>query len=150
MLDGEICDSTHDPLIKSRHDFVTEDVKHNTAPAILPSDLIGRTFLMEPQEDGQRHRARITELINNHESEVANNPAMLKFRISINEEQAEDVITYNQMLDYISKDESTDIQWKYKAIKSHEGPYNPITSGTKVHYIIYKLNGRMGRSPGNH
>jgi hypothetical protein len=32
-------------------------------PTIEPADLIGRTFLMAPREDGQRFRAKIVEAI---------------------------------------------------------------------------------------
>jgi hypothetical protein len=35
-----------------------------------PQELLGRTFLMDTQEDGQRFHARIVECISNHESKV--------------------------------------------------------------------------------
>jgi hypothetical protein len=35
-----------------------------------PQELLGRTFLMDTQEDGQRFRARIVECISDHESNV--------------------------------------------------------------------------------
>jgi hypothetical protein len=40
-----------------------------TIPLINFNDLIGRTFLMSPQEDGQQHRARIIKVIDDHEKE---------------------------------------------------------------------------------
>jgi hypothetical protein len=36
------------------------------SPIFNPEDLIGRTFLMDEQEDGQKFRGRIVELIEDH------------------------------------------------------------------------------------
>jgi hypothetical protein len=46
-----------------------------------PSDLVGRTFLMNKQETGQRFRAWIVEAIQQHENEPAKEPKLHKFRI---------------------------------------------------------------------
>ena len=32
-------------------------------PTFDPSDLIGRTFLLQPEENGERHRAKVTRQI---------------------------------------------------------------------------------------
>jgi hypothetical protein len=40
--------------------------------------------------------------------------------VSVNEDKAEEIITCNKMLDYITKDEESDIQWKFRCIISHE------------------------------
>ena len=111
ILCGEENDVTHDPHphLKSRHDPVIHDPpaaepvihdppadndhpkpNHNDTPVFNPADLLGRTFLMEPQEDGQRHRAKIVQLIEDHENEVANNPTRIKFCITVNEDKGED------------------------------------------------------------
>jgi hypothetical protein len=37
---------------------------------VNPQELLGHTFLMDTQEDGQRFRARIVECISDHESNV--------------------------------------------------------------------------------
>jgi hypothetical protein len=89
-------------------------------PTFNPDDLIGRSFLIDKQEDGQKYRGKIVELIENHESKVEDNPSRIKFRISVSEENAEEIITYNKMLDYITKDKESDIRWKFKRIISHE------------------------------
>jgi glycine cleavage system aminomethyltransferase T len=36
-------------------------------PVINPEDFIGRSFLMDKQEDGQQYRGRIVHLIEDHE-----------------------------------------------------------------------------------
>jgi hypothetical protein len=55
-----------DPIIKSRHDHAHSDSSNHgenlatPMPIVDPNDLMGRTFLMAPQPDGQRFRARIS------------------------------------------------------------------------------------------
>jgi hypothetical protein len=40
--------------------------------------------------------------------------------VSVNNDKAEEVITYNKMLENITKDDESDIRWKFKRIISHE------------------------------
>ena len=64
MFGGEDDTPSHDPIIKSHHvsgeskQEVTTPAKDgeadsNTTPIFNPEDLVGRTFLMDQQEDGQ-------------------------------------------------------------------------------------------------
>jgi hypothetical protein len=68
---------------------------------------------MDEQGDGQKYRGRIVELIEDHESKVEDNSTRIHFRISVNEDKAEEIITYTKMLEYITRDEESDIQWKF-------------------------------------
>jgi hypothetical protein len=58
-------------------------------PPVFNEDLIGRSFLMDKQKDGQQFRGRIVELIEDHETKVEDNPTRIKFRISVNKDKAE-------------------------------------------------------------
>jgi hypothetical protein len=79
---------------------------------VNPQELLGRTFLMDTQEDGQRFRARIVECISNHESNVPGSDDHVKFRISVNEDKYEKIITYNELMDFIEKNqENNAIVW---------------------------------------
>jgi hypothetical protein len=51
---------------------------------------------------------------------VEYNPIRIKFRVSVNNDKAEEIITYNKMLEYITKNDESDIRWKFKRIISHE------------------------------
>jgi hypothetical protein len=54
------------------------------------------------------------------ESRVEDNPTRIKFRVSVNNDKAEEIITYNKMVEYITKDDESDItRWKFKCIISH-------------------------------
>jgi len=90
-----------------------------------PADLVGRTFLLDKQEDGQKFRARIVKLLEDHENNVETNPTRLKFVLSVNDDQAQEVITYNKLLEYLAHDEEQDLVWKFRRITSHQGPLSP-------------------------
>jgi hypothetical protein len=55
------------PIVKSRHDLADDGEILPPMPVIDHLELIGRTFLMD-KEDGQRHCARIRNVINEEES----------------------------------------------------------------------------------
>ena len=105
-LGGEI-----DPIIKSRKDQFddgetktnpqgSENGENNEAtrnipkmPVFDPDDMVGRTFLLERQEDGQRFRARIVHAIKEQDDELAQNPDKIKLLLcSINEDQYEEIL----------------------------------------------------------
>ena len=76
-LGGEIGPS-QDPVIKSRHDSLpgseNGESKMLHMPVFLPSDLIGHSFLMDKQDDGQCHHTRIVEAIQDFENELEKDP----------------------------------------------------------------------------
>jgi hypothetical protein len=77
-----------------------------------PQELLGCTFLMDTQEDGQRFRACFVECIFNHESNVRRSDDHVKFRISVNEDECKEIITYNELMDFIDKNqENNAIVW---------------------------------------
>jgi hypothetical protein len=79
---------------------------------VNPQELLGRTFLMDTQEDGQRFRAHIVECISDHKSNVHCSDDHVKFRVSVNEDEYEEIITYNELMDFIEKNqENNAIVW---------------------------------------
>ena len=141
------------PIIKSRHDPVDGESNHSSTqemPVFNPADLVGRTFLMDQQEDGQRHRARIVKLIQDHEDDVATHPDRIKFMISVNDDKAEEVISYNQMLDHITRDEENTVIWKFRRITSHQGPLrpeHPDYKGSSYNVMVEWENGEITSEP---
>ena len=68
-------ETKHPPkVVTSRYDHVEDDVELPPMPIMNPEDLVGRTFLLDKQEYGQKFRARIVEAINAHEDKVQKNP----------------------------------------------------------------------------
>ena len=90
-------------------------------------DLIGRTFLLPPQEDGQRFHARIVGLLEDQQNELERDPARVKFQTSVNDGQFEELLSFAEIADHINDAENNDPDhlWKFKRIVSHEGPLRP-------------------------
>jgi len=87
-------------------------------PNGLPPDkMIDRTFLMPPKEDGTRHRAKIIALINSHlaENDFEKQPKCVKFKCLVNDKY-EEVVAYNDIVDYIEADDTWDGVWKFHRI----------------------------------
>jgi hypothetical protein len=67
---------------------------------------------------------------------VEDNSTRIKFRVSVNNDQAEEIITYIKLLDYLDKDLEIDIVWKFRCIISHNGPFQATIQYIKVPYTI--------------
>ena len=61
-------------------------------------NLLGRSFLLPPEDNGERHKAKIID-IDDHGQTLED----IKFKLKINKDQAEEIMSYNQLMDYIQK-----------------------------------------------
>ena len=123
-------------VIKSKWDH---DGEAPTMPTFDPSDLIGRTFLKPPEEDGQRFRAKIVEAIVDHEQDLAKNPDKVKFLCSVNGDEYEEILSYNEIIDHIEKDEADPGFWRFKSISGHQGPLSqsdPAYQGSRYNVLV--------------
>jgi hypothetical protein len=122
-----LCDGKVDtPLvIKSIKGERADTVPQTQLEIIDPSELIGRTFLTEPQEDGQRFRAQIVRAIADNEHDLDNDPERVKFVCSMNNDAFEDIIAYSDIIQHIERDEDNGHVWQFQRITAHEGPLRP-------------------------
>ena len=60
--------------------------------------LLGRSFLLPPEDNGERDMAKIID-IDDHGQPLED----IKFKLKINKDQAEKIMSYNQLMDYIQK-----------------------------------------------
>jgi hypothetical protein len=111
------------------------------SPMFNPQDLIGKSFLIDEQPDGQKARGQIVRLIEDYESSLEDNPTRIKFRVSVNKNKAEEIITYNNMLEHIAKEEESDIMWKFRRIISQEA------RGSQINLLIEWENGDITNEP---
>jgi hypothetical protein len=136
LIGGEI---SQDSVTKSRHDHVRiSDVSNPT------NTLERRTFLLDKQEDSQQFRARIAKIIDNHSSDLEDNKHRIKFLLSINDDESEEIITYNQLLAYLLRDKDNDIVWKCQRIVPHQGllkPTHPDYNGSSYNVLVEWENG---------
>jgi hypothetical protein len=118
---------------------------------IKPEDLIGRTFLTSTRDNGQRFRARIVEAVEDHRQSISDNPEHIKFRCSINNDQYEEVMAYNDIIQKIEQDDDEDTTvWKYRRLTAHEGPLtktHPNYKGSKYNVMVEWENGEITAEP---
>jgi hypothetical protein len=120
-LDGENLPQSPQ-IVKSVQDDA-EDVSDQVKPIIYfdTGDLVGQTFLMEEDDDGLLCRARIFEVLDDHEKNVTNSPVLKKFKCLVGEDKFDEIISYNEVMQHIEKDnDDGDNFWKCKRISGHE------------------------------
>ena len=105
----------NDPSVKRR--MVTID----------PKDLIGRTFLKDAEEDGQRFRARVVRAVMDKEDKLKKGSEYMKFICEVPNSNVDEIFTYNEILDHIEKDvndidNDTEQLYKFRHISAHQGP----------------------------
>ena len=112
-------------FIRSRQDDAGPSII-KPMPEFDPDNLIGRTFLLPPQENGERLRAKVTKkVVEEKEAADGNRIPNINFILDIGEGKVEELITYNQLLDHLEQadeqDNSMDQElYRFRAI--HEGP----------------------------
>ena len=96
-------------------------------------DLLGRTFLLPLDENGERKRATISEHIKDQ----------LRFKLKIDGDQLDDLISYNQLMEYLEDKTDTgpleDGFYRFKCIKDHKGPYtssDPEYNGSSYNLLF--------------
>ena len=101
-----------------------------------PDDIINRTYLTKTDENGQRFRAKIVQkIIDNENTTIEQQPENIKFLVSIDGGKADEIVAYNDILDYLEESMSiehgTEQVWKFKDIVAHEGPLKPTDESYK-------------------
>ena len=92
-----------DPFDESTPNFEHfESGEHEDNPIPMANidipNLLGRSFLLPPEDNGERHMAKIID-IDDHGQPLED----IKFKLKINKDQAEEIMSYNQLMDYIQK-----------------------------------------------
>ena len=107
-----------------------------------PDDLIGRTFLLPPNQIGERHRAsiqqkakEISEKFDEDHNAVVDN---INFLLDVGQGRSQAIISYNQVLNYLEKDnQENDSLNKFRAITDHHGPLKK--SDPNYHGSLYNV-----------
>ena len=90
-------------------------------------DLLGRTFLLPMDENGERKRATIHENVKDLCQQQVSREDQLRFKLKIDGDQPDDLIIYNQLMEYLEDKTDTgpleDGLHRLKCTKDHKGPY---------------------------
>ena len=125
-----------------------EDNPIHMANIDIPN-LLGRSFLLPPEDNGERHMAKIID-IDDHGQPLED----IKFKLKINKDQAEEIMSYNQLMDYIQKGtdagEDPDSLFKLRDIVAHQGPLestDPDHQGSKYNVMVEWESGEVTYEP---
>ena len=112
-------------------------------------NLLGRSFLLPPEDNGERHMAKIID-IDDHEQPLEG----IKFKLKLNKDQTEEIMSYNQLMDYIQKgtdaEEDPDSLFKFRDIIAHQGPLestDPNHKGSKYNVMVEWESGEVTYEP---
>ena len=94
-----------------------------------PDDLIGRTFLLPKNEQGERLRATIKRKVmetsklldDQHDNAIDK----INFHLDVGQGRAEAIMSYVQILDHLDQQEQQEELYKFRAITGHQGPLSP-------------------------
>ena len=136
-----------EPFVKSQSGE-DEDNPIPMANIDIPN-LLGRSFLLPPEDNGERHMAKIID-IDDHGQPLED----IKFKLKINKDQAEEIMSYNQLMDYTQKgtdaEEDPDSLFKFKDIVAHQGPLestDPNHKGSKYNVMVEWESGEVTYEP---
>ena len=109
----------------------------------------GSSFLLPPEDNGEHHMAKIID-IDDHGPPLED----MKCKLKINKDQAEEIMSYNQLMDYIQKgtdgEEDLDLLFKFKGILAHQGPLestDPNHKGSKYNVMVEWEPGEVTYEP---
>ena len=112
-------------------------------------NLLGRSFLLSPEDNGERYMAKIID-IDDHGQHLED----IKFKLKISKDQAEEIMSYNQLMDYIQKGtdavEDPDSLFKFRDIVAHQGPLestDPNHKGSKYNVMVEWESGEITYEP---
>ena len=97
-------------------------------PTFDPSDLIGRTFLLPPEENGERHRAKVTrQVVEIIDEDNGQRVETINFILDIDNGKVEELISYNQLLEHLENAQDHDVGmdqelYRFRAIIGHQDP----------------------------
>ena len=105
-----------------------EDNPIHMANIDIPN-LLGRSFLLPPEDNGEHHMAKIID-IDDHGQPLED----IKFKLKINKDQAEGIMSYNQLMEYIQKGTDPDSLFRFRDIVAHQGPLEVEWESGEVTY----------------
>ena len=119
-------------------------------PGFSPDDIVGRTFLLPPGDNGESLQAKVTrKVVEDIEQAEGERVQKLSFILCIGNGKLEEIISYNQLVDHLETaanddNEISDDLFKFRALIGHHGllkPTDPNWKGCKYNVMLI---GRLG------
>ena len=140
--------------IKSRHD--DGPISSKPLPEFNPEDVVGRTFLLPPGDNGERLRAKVTrKVVEDIEKADGERVQKLSYILGIGNGKVEELISYNQLVDHLEAaanedNEINDDLFKFRALIGHQGPLKPTDpnwKGCKFNVLVEWETGEKTYEP---
>ena len=125
-------------------------------PTFDPSNLIGRTFLLPPEENGEKHRAKVTrQVVEIIFQDNGQRIEKINFILDIGNSKVEELISYNQLLEHLENAQDHDMGmdqelYRFRAIIGHQGPLlasDPDWKGSKYNVQVEWETGEITFEP---
>jgi len=123
-------------VLRSKQD---EDENRPMASLLLDQDLIGKSYARYHGEDGEATRAEILEIIKENDESRLSDPEHIRMRIKMGDDVFEDLVAYNEVLEFIEDDYHVDDDL-YEVVKilDHFAPQVPMKTGRNRDPVIPK------------
>ena len=99
----------YETLPKEKNYGVTRDTNAPKIPVLDTYNIIGHIFLMTPQEYGQKFWVHIVNITYYHETKSSQEPGHTQFICYVNDDQYENIMSYNYIINNISNQEDEDM-----------------------------------------
>ena len=121
-------------------------------PTIEYEDLVGRSYLRQPLESGERLRATILGVEDHRFNNLKGDPDLVELRLKIGDEEFRELVAYNTLMDSISSDTNEETKWNYQEILQHDGPLrttHPRYKGSTYNVLLAWESGEVTWEPLN-
>ena len=109
-----------------------------------PEEIIGRSYLSIPQEDGSQFRLHVIEALEEQDQRLNTDPNVIRFRCANEDGSYEEIVSYNQILEKLETNDGEDDVWQFKSIDGHEGPLKPSDTNYKGSRWNLRINWENG------
>jgi hypothetical protein len=89
-------------------------------PTLDTSGLLGRSFIPNPDEEGEQHRGKIVGVEETGDLNVDGNEELYKFRCKVGEKEFERILTLREMQEWCERDSDKDDMYRIEAILDHK------------------------------
>jgi hypothetical protein len=126
--EGEILDDKEDSndFIRSAKEDVLKSLHEDRVdrgedlPTIDSTGLLGRSFIPDPDENGEQTRAKVEAVELTDDKTADGTEQIYKFRCRVGEKTFEHITTYNKMLEWCDRDLDKDDMYKIDTIYGHK------------------------------
>ena len=148
-------DVTTDPAVLKFRDKIDREIVHSKAncpeselPSVDIKGLVGRTFITNPDDDGEQHRGKVLQAYPTGDMTPDGKEAILRFKCQHGDRMFEEIMTYNKMLEWCDRDLDKDDMYKIDAILDHRKAKLPSTKGG-IELLIQWASGVRSWNCGN-